>query len=184
MEYCLTINFDLFETIKVLSPWLLAIVVYVVWHWQKEKEVIANEAKDILKLIDELKSSFAAVYVQYHLYVNNIKHFNEEYLQEARGENYKISKDFLDKMKFLLTLIEDKKVYEIYKIISLNETKFSATQLMFEGAEEDVEFLKTLSERIEKDLDQLKVKLVGYVMYKNRIRSRKKLFRFCFFSRD
>jgi len=173
MEYCLTINFDLFETIKIFSPWLLAIVVYLVWHWQKEKEVIANETKDILRLIDELKSSFASVYVQYHLYINNHKHFSEEYLQEAKSENYRISKEFLAKVEFLLTLIEDIQVHDIYEKINLNETKFSATQLMFEGEIEEVEFLKALSERIEKDLDQLKVKLVGYVMYKNRIRSRK-----------
>ncbi|MEG2102993.1 MAG: hypothetical protein RRY99_15955 [Flavobacterium sp.] len=166
----------MFEIIKIFSPWLLALVVYLVWHWQKEKEVIANETKDILKLIDELKSSFASVYVQYHLYINNHKHFNEEYLKEVKGENYKISKDFLAKVKFLLTLIESKQVYELYKKIELNETKFSATQLMFGGEQEEVEFLKTLSRRIEKDLDELKVKLVGYAMYKNRIRSRRKLF--------
>lgn len=133
MEYCLTTNFDFFEIIKVFSPWLLAVVVYLVWHWQKEKEVIANETKDILKLIDELKSSFASVYVQYHLYINNNKFFDEEYLHEAKGENYKISKDFLAKVVFLLTLIEDEKVHEIYKRIELNEAKFTATQLMFEG---------------------------------------------------
>lgn len=176
MEYCLTTKFDLFETIKIVSPWLLALLVYLVWHLQKEKEVIANETKDILKLIDELKNSFASVYVQYHLYINNHKHFSEESLQEAKVENYKISKDFLAKVEFLLTLIKDNQISEIYEKIGLNEAKFSATQLMFEGEMEDVEFLRTLSDRIEQDLDQLKVKLVGYVMYKNRIRSRRKLF--------
>lgn len=49
MEYCLTINFDLLELTKLLSPWLLAGIAYWLWHKQKEKEIIANESKDLLK---------------------------------------------------------------------------------------------------------------------------------------
>lgn len=48
MEYCFTTKFDLLEILKLLSPWLLAYVVYKVWHKQKGKEVIANEAKSII----------------------------------------------------------------------------------------------------------------------------------------
>jgi len=61
---------------------------------------------------------------------------------------------------------------KIYKNFKLNEAKFSSTQLLFEGIQDEVDFFKTLSERINEDLDQLKIKLVGYTMYKNKIKSR------------
>ncbi|MCW8540151.1 hypothetical protein OQH49_18425, partial [Acinetobacter baumannii] len=78
MEYCITTNFDLLETVRIFSPWLLAFVVYLVWHWQKEKEVIANETKDILQIIDGLKASYTTLYIHHHLYLNSNNHFNEE----------------------------------------------------------------------------------------------------------
>ena len=172
MEYCITTNFDLFETAKIFSPWLLALIVYFIWHWQKEKEVIANETKDILKIIDGLKASYTMLYVHYHLYLNSNNHFNEEDFQKSRGENYQIEKEFTAKITFLLTLITDAEIYGIYKKIELNEAKFAGTQSLFNGTQDEVDFLKTLSERINEDLDLLKIKLVGYTMYKNKIKSR------------
>lgn len=179
MEYCITTNFDLFETVRIFSPWLLAFVVYLVWHWQKEKEVIANETKDILQIIDGLKASYTTLYIHHHLYLNSNNHFNEENFQKSKDENYKIEKEFTAKITFLLTLITDAEIYKIYKNFELNEAKFSSTQLLFEGIQDEVDFFKTLSERINEDLDQLKIKLVGYAMYKNKIKSRnRKCFNF------
>lgn len=54
MEYCFTTDIDLFETFKAFTPYILAIVVYLVWHRQKGKEVLANEAKENIKSITEL----------------------------------------------------------------------------------------------------------------------------------
>jgi len=172
MEYCITTNFDLLETVKIFSPWLLAFAVYLVWHWQKEKEVIANETKDILQIIDGLKASYTTLYIHYHLYLNSNNHFNEENFQKSKDEHYQIEKEFTAKITFLLTLITDAEIYKIYKNFELNEAKFSSTQLLFEGIQDEVDFFKTLSERINEDLDQLKIKLVGYTMYKNKIKSR------------
>lgn len=174
MEYCFTTDFDFFEIIKIVSPWLLAITVYFVWHWQKEKEVIANETKDILQIIDGLKISYLSLYIQYHLYINSNEHFDNEQFQQSKDENYKIEKEFTAKINFLLTLITDDEIYKIYKKFELNEAKFSSTQLLFEGHQDQVDFFKTLSEKIDEDLNQLKIKLVGYAMYKNKIKSRNK----------
>ena len=173
LEYCLTTEFDLFETVKVFSPWLLAIAVYTVWHWQKEKEVVANEAKDILQMVDNLEASYSMLYVQYHLYLNNNKLFDEDNFQKAMDENTRIKKEFTAKIKFLLALIKNEEIYAIYKDFELNEAKFSSTQLLFEGHQVEVDFFKTLSERVSENLNQLKIKLVGYAMYRNKIQYRK-----------
>ncbi|ENV64237.1 hypothetical protein F949_01626 [Acinetobacter junii NIPH 182] len=42
------------EIFKALTPYILALIVYLVWHKQKEKEVIANEAKNSLAIINNL----------------------------------------------------------------------------------------------------------------------------------
>ena len=75
--------------------------------------------------------------------------------------------------KFLLALIKNEEIYAIYKDFELNEAKFSSTQLLFEGHQVEVDFFKTLSERVSENLNQLKIKLVGYAMYRNKIQYRK-----------
>lgn len=42
------------ELFKALTPFILALIVYLVWHKQKEKEVIASEAKNSLAIINNL----------------------------------------------------------------------------------------------------------------------------------
>lgn len=50
MEFC-AINWN--ELIKILTPFIIAFVVYRVWHNQKGKEVIASETKDFIKNVLE-----------------------------------------------------------------------------------------------------------------------------------
>ncbi|MDC5312444.1 hypothetical protein OHW87_10675 [Acinetobacter baumannii] len=48
------LNF-IFETIKILTPFIIALIVYRVWHNQKGKEVIANFAQNsIMDLLEEV----------------------------------------------------------------------------------------------------------------------------------
>lgn len=169
MEYCFTTNFDLLEIIKLLSPWFLAVAVYWIWHKQKEKEVIANESKDLLKIIDELNSSYSMIFVQHHLYMNSNKHFDEDYYQKAKEKYNETEEVFNFKIKFLLTLVQDKKISQVYERFKLNQAKFTATQLLFEN-QDDLDFLQELNLRLGDELDQLKLKLVGYAMYKNKIK--------------
>ena len=169
MEYCLTINFDLLELTKLLSPWLLAGIAYWLWHKQKEKEIIANESKNLLKIINELKSCYSMIYVQYHLYINSNENFDKDYYQKAKKEYYETEKAFTSKITFLLMLIQDIEISQLYEKIKLNQAKFSATEFLFEN-QEDVNSLQELDIRLEKQLNQLKFKLVYYAMYKNKIK--------------
>jgi hypothetical protein len=54
MEFCITTNFDLFETVKLITPYLMGVVVLLIWFFQKGKEVLASEAKEVNKDLLEL----------------------------------------------------------------------------------------------------------------------------------
>lgn len=47
------------ELIKLITPFIIAFVVYNFWHRQKSKEVVANEVKDLLKSVLEEASLIA-----------------------------------------------------------------------------------------------------------------------------
>jgi hypothetical protein len=54
MDFC---AIELNELIKILTPFIIAIGVYRVWHNQKGKEVIAITAKElIIDMVEELAS--------------------------------------------------------------------------------------------------------------------------------
>ncbi|MCU4389975.1 hypothetical protein KTH73_04440 [Acinetobacter courvalinii] len=42
------------ELFKALTPFILALIVYLIWHKQKEKEVVASEAKNALAIINSM----------------------------------------------------------------------------------------------------------------------------------
>ncbi|HCA5020459.1 hypothetical protein [Acinetobacter baumannii] len=50
MDLC---SLNLNELFKVVTPFIIALVVYNFWHRQKSKEVLANEFKELLKNILE-----------------------------------------------------------------------------------------------------------------------------------
>lgn len=51
MDVCVT---DWWETFKGFTPYIMGLIVFLVWHWQKGKEVIANEANQIVKNLSVL----------------------------------------------------------------------------------------------------------------------------------
>lgn len=118
MEYCITTDFDLIETVKILSPFLLSFIIYKVWHWQKTKEVIANKAKNILKIIDILGASYTTLYIQHNLYLNTNKYFDEEQFQKSKNEKNKTQKEFTADINFLLASLEMKKYIKYIKILN------------------------------------------------------------------
>ena len=56
MEYCFNTNIDIWGTFKALTPYIMGFIVFIIWHWQKGKEVIAKEARDLLIGIAQLQS--------------------------------------------------------------------------------------------------------------------------------
>ncbi|BBR74388.1 hypothetical protein WP4W18E11_27040 [Acinetobacter baumannii] len=73
------------------------------------------------------------IYVQYHLYINSNENFDKDYYQKAKKEYYETEKAFTSKITFLLMLIQDIEISQLYEKIKLNQAKFSATEFLFEG---------------------------------------------------
>ncbi|WP_336948787.1 hypothetical protein [Acinetobacter junii] len=46
------------EIFKIATPYILAFIVYLVWHVQKEKEVISSEARNLLNLLNNFTNEF------------------------------------------------------------------------------------------------------------------------------
>lgn len=170
MEYCFTTNFDLLETEKLLSPWLLALVVYWVWHKQKGKEVISNESIKIINKLNEIRD------ISEKMYVSFIKN-SDDYFLESQSY-YKIQRDIEFNLKTLNSLI---KAYKNKKDTKLEEliSDFRQTSIIFLGK---INYIKSTQKEIPIELDsqiitsfqsykdihnQIKFHLALYAIYKS-----------------
>lgn len=98
------------DIFKALTPFILALIVYLVWHKQKEKEVIASEAKNSLLVLNEILALLSEV-VNYDQ--NNIgKRFNDEGREEIK---------IYIKEKFLI--LDQKKNQLLYSMIFIADAK-------------------------------------------------------------
>ena len=146
MEYCFTINFDLLETAKLISPWLLAIAVYWVWHSQKKKEVLAKFAHELI--------------------LKDINLHNEMSKKEEIDieKQYDIVKDYYNNIKLFTYLINN----ENQKII-LNNLYNEYIELGKQIKNKDYDLLKIKSKYREiKDMNQDKYReiLINYINFK------------------
>lgn len=146
MEYCFTINFDLLETAKLISPWLLAIAVYWVWHSQKKKEVLAKFAHELI--------------------LKDINLHNEMSKKEEIDieKQYDIVKDYYNNIKLFTYLINN----ENQKII-LNNLYNEYIELGKQIKKKDYDLLKIKSKYREiKDMNQDKYReiLINYINFK------------------
>lgn len=115
------------EIFKALTPYILALIVYLVWHKQKEKEVIANEAKNslvivnnLLRLQSDLFSTFGELPYIFLIY-------DEQQIHELRvgytGKilNYENKLDELvSSLDFLMEATKNKKLEELKKGLYIN----------------------------------------------------------------
>lgn len=151
MEYCFTINFDLLEIAKLISPWLLAIAVYWVWHSQKKKEVLAKFA--------------------YELILKDINLHNEMSKKEEIDieKRYDIVKDYYNNIKLFTYLINN----ENQKII-LNNLYNEYIELGKQIKKKDYDLLKIkIKYREIKDMNQDKYReiLINYINFKFFVKS-------------
>ncbi|MCH7394200.1 hypothetical protein MMP66_07885 [Acinetobacter dispersus] len=105
MDLMCTIDWGLlFKLLQIVVPIGIAISVYLVWHKQKEKEVIAVEAKSIIMEMFELNKIFSDLYN--HNYTTT-----EELIEKMKS--FKAQRWFLiAKLSFLRNCISNKKFKE------------------------------------------------------------------------
>lgn len=173
MEYCFTTKFDLLEILKLLSPWLLAYVVYKVWHWQKGKEVIANEAKEILTIVEELKNDYMYRYGNMDSSINYKELFRREDLSTNRSNSFRNDRKYRDRVSLLLEIIEDKEIQTIQLDIKEYVFQFNKQEMNTDNKEQ-LEILEKKLNLLVDSLNKLNRILIKYMMYKKEIVFRSK----------
>ncbi len=120
------------ELFKLLTPFIIASIVYLIWHKQKEKEVIANEAKELIKsltdfsyAVDELYKVPADVYSKA---VDLDKYTSEDFLFSYVD----LCLDHTDKLKTLEVKISEIKSSISFISLAVNDTESSIRYNSFE----------------------------------------------------
>lgn len=104
MEFC---AIDWNELIKILTPFIIAFVVYRVWHNQKGKEVVANLAKEATINILEALTSLTVLTFKPPNDLKNLEKFIDKFV-ELEHHNFRI-------LAFLTECLNDKEINEHIK---------------------------------------------------------------------
>lgn len=156
MEYCFTSDLDLLEVFKAVTPWLLALVVYLVWHKQKGKEVLSNEAKNYITLLIQLEKLEAKIHAQ----LRNNSHRNK--LIESH-ENYKETYNDLSKsITFITYSLKKDPEYIRRSTKVLDELSSSRSRLIKYLNSEDTNYIR-INENVT---ERIKEYLYDYVVFK------------------
>ncbi|PKF31944.1 hypothetical protein [Acinetobacter proteolyticus] len=172
-----------FDIFKALTPFILALIVYLVWHKQKEKEVIAIEAKnsmitlnEILALIDDVFSLFKGSDLnklnedEKKTLKNNIKQKFE--VLNLKKNNLLYSMIFIadakaDKDFHNLIFAKDRKLmldlFNLGRIMTLSLNKMNHTE---ESLEELNIKIYSYRSSIVESIHSTKKNLVGYALYR------------------
>ena len=104
MEFCI-IEWN--ELIKILTPFILAFIVYRVWHNQKGKEVVANLAKGSTINILEALTSLTILTFKPPNDIRNLEKLIDRFM-ELEHENFR-------SLAFLTECLDDKEIHEYVK---------------------------------------------------------------------
>lgn len=174
---------DFLEIFKALTPFILALIVYLVWHKQKEKEVIASEAKHSLFILNEILALLSEV-LNYDQ--NNIgKRFDDNGREEMKiyiKEKFMILDQKKNQLLYSMIFISDaKRDEELASLASggdrnLTMDLFNLERLMIKNLERDHEQEKASTEMYKRILElrssivisiySTKQLLVKYALYR------------------
>lgn len=165
MDFC---AIDWNELIKIVTPFVIAFAVYHVWHNQKGKEVIANEARELIKdLLEYITCLIRLTHVVPRTYeelveeVNQIKtlklkifrsvHYFDECMKDESLE--KILSEYFDKD----SLVEEKMM-------------FMSRNLVLTSFKKDLTLTEDKIKELVKVGEKLIVELKPYSIYKKRFK--------------
>ncbi len=152
----------------IASPIIVAVYIYKKWHDQKGKEVIANEAKEILKIIEYLKNDYMYRYGKIDSSINYKDLFNRDDLSTHRINSFRNDRKYRDRVGLLLEIIEDKEIDAVQ--LNIKEYTFQYNkQEMNTDNQENLEILENKLNLLIDSLNNLNRILIEYMMYKKEI---------------
>ncbi|MEN3980594.1 hypothetical protein [Acinetobacter sp. CWB-B33] len=107
MEFC---AIDWTELIKILTPFIIAFIVYRVWHNQKGKEVISNLAKEATINLLEALTTLTILTFKPPNDLENIEKLIDKFV-ELDHQNFR-------NLAFLAECLDDKELNELIKIFN------------------------------------------------------------------
>ncbi|PKF33388.1 hypothetical protein [Acinetobacter proteolyticus] len=170
------------DILKVLTPFIIAIGVYLLWHKQKEKEVVASEAKNSLTILNSMLAKkvdfFTAIYDIEELFKVSLT-ANEEFdrklkslhteLLDLAGElehslhficdaknNNELRSEFVQRLTVIVDCIKDLEWNYRVENLSLN--------YIYHELQEKK---KKSSYEISEGIQYFKLKLVNFALYRN-----------------
>ncbi|MCJ0929444.1 hypothetical protein MTX11_16045 (plasmid) [Acinetobacter lwoffii] len=163
MEIC-SLDWDIaykyFQTILTIT---IAGVVYFLWHKQKGKEVISNEAKEIFKLLEEVSLKSQTVFEQMLKMVIHSKtpnDFEEELIVEFRNMNIDIRK----RLNLIRYKNNNKKTLLLIDLF--DETYGEFILHYFHNNSESLKKLMADETRYRDTVENLKKDMYEYALYK------------------
>jgi hypothetical protein len=157
----------------IASPIIVAIYIYKKWHDQKGKEVIANEAKEILKIVEELKNDYMYRYGNMDSLINYKELFSKEDLSTNRINSSRNDRKYRDRVRLLLEIIEDKDIEAVQSDIKNYGFQYIHQEMRVDN-EEKLKILEKKLNLLVDSLNDLNRILIEYMMYKKEIVFRSK----------
>lgn len=126
MDSYLNIALELF---KLFTPFIIASIVYLIWHKQKEKEVIATEAKNTIALLNAMSSMTDELIQLIHTTIDT-------YPTREMHKNFNEKIDELDKKRLeifysALFICDAKKDIPLERIFAQLDYEFNSTLSKF-----------------------------------------------------
>ncbi|MCU4502084.1 hypothetical protein KTI78_02775 [Acinetobacter sp. WU_MDCI_Abxe161] len=170
-------NCSFLEYFKAFTPFIIAFIVYIVWHFQKSNEVLANESKNLIVQINEtMLLASEAMDLLRNAYINY-----EKIPDGLSSLNSKLS-DFKIKihtttgtLSFLSEAIGDKELEDLsYEYWNKMNTIYNGFDLEMNKVENRVRFQEKDDEYIIMQYNnvadisnKIKRSYMGYAMYRN-----------------
>ncbi len=167
MEHCFNTNIDIWGTFKALTPYILAIFALILWHCQKGKEVIANEAKNIILKIIEVEKLNNSI-------SNKIAYMNEKTIIESIKEEIKDFQSKTDNLHkdfdFIYEILKNKDIKVILNKYLAQSTLSIVRYEALLKSETSKENKRTVAIGLQKEYIKcgidIKEYLMKYILYK------------------
>lgn len=170
-------NNTFLEYFKAFTPFIIAFIVYIVWHFQKSNEVLANESKNLIAQINEtMQLGSEAMDLLRNAYVNYEKIPEGLSSLKSKLSDLKIKiKTTTGTLSFLSEAIGDKelenlsldywtKMNKLYNGFYLEMNKVE-NKVRFQ--EKDDEYIIMLYNNTADISNKIKRSYMGYAMYRN-----------------
>lgn len=166
-----------FELLKFLTPYILACVVYLFWHIQKEKEVLATESKLLINRLNDVIDNSGEVFdliAGLYLRKDNLLKEDFEFLKN-RLINFKIKIDSaIDSLDFLSEAINDKQLNEsninnshkMLKVLQTYEIEVSSLEIQKQNL--SIEELVEVHNNIVDVVNSVKSTYLEFALFRNR----------------